>query len=258
MKKGERYENPYLTEVIVRINFSTILALSGNNESAAEDFRKNIFEQYPIALLKKNHEVNIGLNIQSDGFNQINQRDKIIWEFKNKEDNKKIELSDSYVLLTYTKEAYTNFRYLLQDIILILDALKKYSPINPHLLQLRYINQLSGKSIEELTKCINKPYFNEEIIDLNGKDTFVQNLSRLTITEGKYLLNTQYGLFNLGYPNPNFEKNYILDFDCSFYNIESMNQINEELKEMNYFIWKQFQLAITDKLKKEMKGELDE
>ena len=74
MKKGERYENPYLTEVIVRINFSTILALSGNNESAAEDFRKNIFEQYPIALLKKNHEVNIGLNIQSDGFNQINQR----------------------------------------------------------------------------------------------------------------------------------------------------------------------------------------
>ena len=37
-----------------------------------------------------------------------------------------------------------------------------------------------------------------------------------------------------------------------------MNQINEELKEMNYFIWKQFQLAITDKLKKEMKGELDE
>ena len=31
MKKGERYENPYLTEVIVRINFSTILALSGNN-----------------------------------------------------------------------------------------------------------------------------------------------------------------------------------------------------------------------------------
>ena len=32
----------------------------------------------------------------------------------------------------------------------------------------------------------------------------------------------------------------------------------EELKEMNYFIWKQFQLAITDKLKKEMKGELDE
>ena len=136
--------------------------------------------------------------------------------------------------------------------------MKKYSPINPHLLQLRYINQLSGKSIEELTKYINKPYFNEEIIDLNGKDTFVQNLSRLTITEGKYLLNTQYGLFNPGYPNPNFEKNYILDFDCSFYNIESMNQINEELKEMNYFIWKQFQLAITDKLKKEMKGELDE
>ncbi len=42
MKKGEKYENLYLNDVIFRINFSNIPSLSENNKKAAKDFHEII------------------------------------------------------------------------------------------------------------------------------------------------------------------------------------------------------------------------
>ena len=47
MPKGIKFKNNYLTGVIFRIDFSTILNLSGNNKEAAAEFRKAIFNKFP-------------------------------------------------------------------------------------------------------------------------------------------------------------------------------------------------------------------
>ena len=43
MKKGVILENNFLNEVIFRIDFTTILKLSGNKKEYAEEFQKKIF-----------------------------------------------------------------------------------------------------------------------------------------------------------------------------------------------------------------------
>ena len=45
MQKGEKYENPYLNEVIFRIDFSNINSLYENNKEASKDFHKKISKE---------------------------------------------------------------------------------------------------------------------------------------------------------------------------------------------------------------------
>ena len=56
MQKGEKYENPYLNEVIFRIDFSNISSLYGNKE-ASKDFHKKISKEFPNTIIKRNHEL---------------------------------------------------------------------------------------------------------------------------------------------------------------------------------------------------------
>lgn len=68
-------------------------------------------------------------------------------------------------------------------------------------------------------------------------------------------MNFQYGLFNAAFPNPNFEKDFILDLDCTTTKVKSIDSVVDELKQMNKYIWDKFDDAITDILRNEMKGE---
>ena len=258
MKKGVKYRYPYLTDVIFRIKFSNILQLSGNNKEAAESFRKKIFKSYPNVTIKKSHEFNIGIDINSGNPTEITQEGNLIWVFTNKEKNKQVELTATSLILHYKNNAYTHFRYFLEDIIILLTALKDYSPIDLKFLDLRYINQISGKSIKELEKCINSNYFSKNINRLNNNQKFVQTLTKFSIVEDGYLLDLQYGLFNPAYPNPEFDKDFILDFTCVSNNFNTINEIPDELKLMNNLIWKKFKDAITEKLENEMEEETND
>lgn len=255
MDKNEKIEDKYLNEIFFRFHFSRILNLSSKDESSAELFRKHIFNEFPRVTVKQNYDLNFGLNLESKEFEKRNQKNNLLWVFTDHNNNKMVELSDSHLSLKYNKKINHHFKYFLDDVKLLLDALIKYSPINPIFIELRYIYQLSGKPLEKISQYINNVYYNPEILTLNGENNFVQNLSRLTLNNGKYLLNFQYGLFNLAYPEVEFDKDFIFDFDCEYYNILSLDEIPNELKEMNEFIRNHFQTAITDKLKYELQGE---
>ena len=68
-------------------------------------------------------------------------------------------------------------------------------------------------------------------------------------------MNFQYGLFNAAFPNPNFDKDFILDLDCTTTKIKTIDNIVDELKQMNKYIWNKFEDAITDILRDEMNKE---
>lgn len=110
--------------------------------------------------------------------------------------------------------------------------------------------------MHELQECINPIYFNNAINNLEENEEFIQALERLSLRKDKYILNFQYGLFNAAYPNPNFDKDFILDLDCTTNNIETLDDAISEMKIMNKYIWSKFENAITDILRDEMhKGE---
>lgn len=251
MEKGEKYERHYLNEVIFRIDFSNILKLSGDKKEAAEEFRKQIFERFPNVIISPNQELQIDTNTDT-GESIITQTGDLVWVFKNKDENKIVELKSTNLILDYKKDAYTHFRDFLDDILYLLKALEIYNPIELKFLGLRYINQIDGKSLSELEKCINPIYFDKNMVDLQDEEKLVQVLARKSIEKEGYLINFQYGLFNPAFPNPNFDKDFIIDLDCITKNIPSFDDLPEELKHMNHIIWKKFKSAITDKLDKEM------
>ena len=252
MMKGEKYENPYLNEVIFRINFSNILSLSGNNKEAAKDFHEKISKEFPNSIIKRNHAFNIDIDADTGKPTQITQEGNFLWGFKNRKHDKTVELTSNSLILHYEKGAYTHFRYFLDDIILLIDALKEYSPKDLSFLGLRYINQIDGKTILELKQCINPDYFSDYIINLDETEDFIQVLNKLSVKKKDYILNFQYGLFNAAYPNPNFDKDFILDFDCTTKKVKVIDEVSDELKQMNKFIQSKFEESITDVLREEM------
>lgn len=252
MKKGEKYENPYLNEVIFRINFSNIPALSLNNKEVAKDFHEKILKEFPNTIIKRNQEVNIGIDADTGKPTQITQEGSLLWIFKNRKHDRSVELTSNSLILHYEKGAYVHFRYFLDDVILLIDALKEYDPKDLSFLGLRYINQIDGKTVGELKECINPKYFSEYVMCLEEEEDFIQVLNRLSIKHDEYILNFQYGLFNAAYPNPNFDKDFILDFDCTTKKVKVIGNVADELKQMNKYIQSKFEDSITNILREEM------
>lgn len=252
MKKGEKYKNPYLNEVIFRINFSNIPTLSENNKEVAKDFHEKISKGFPNMLIKRNQAFNIDIDVDTGKPTQITHDGSLLWIYKNRKHDKSVELTSNSLILHYEKGAYTHFRYFLDDVILLITALKGYNPKDLSFLGLRYINQIDGKTISELKDCISQKYFNEYIMNLDENEEFIQVLNRLSIKKGDYILNFQYGLFNAAYPNPNFDKDFILDFDCTTKKVKEIDEVVDALKQMNKYVQSKFEESITDVLRKEM------
>ena len=252
MKKGEKYKNPYLNEVIFRINFSNIPTLSENNKEVAKNFHEKISKAFPNILIKRNQAFNIDIDVDTGNPTQITHDGSLLWIYKNRKHDKSVELTSNSLILHYEKGACTQFRYFLDDIILLITALKGYDPKDLSFLGLRYINQIDGKTISELKDCISPKYFNEYIMNLDENEEFIQVLNRLSIKKEEYILNFQYGLFNAAYPNPNFDKDFILDFDCTTKKVKEIDEVVDALKQMNKYIQFKFEESITDVLREEM------
>ena len=255
MEKGEKYENPYLNEVIFRINFANIPKLYENNKEAAKDFHEKISKEFPNLIIKRNHEFNIGIDVDAGKPPKITQEGTYIWVFENRLHNKSVELTSKSLILHYKKGAYTHFRDFLEDVILLIDAIKGYDPKDISFLGLRYINQIDGKTIPELKERIEPKYFSSYVMDLDEEEEFIQIMNKVSIKKREYILNFQYGLFNAAYPNPNFDKDFILDLDCITKKVKEIDEVADELKQMNRFIWFKYDNAITEVLMKEMNRE---
>ena len=80
-------------------------------------------------------------------------------------------------------------------------------------------------------------------------------LYKLSLKKDNYILNFQYGLFNAAFPDPNFDKDFILDLDCTTTKVKTIDDVVDELKQMNKYIWNKFEDAITDTLRDEMNKE---
>lgn len=254
MTKGVRFKKNYINEIIFRVNFSNILKLSGNNKEAAEDFRKIIFKDFPNIQFKFNNNINLKVNIKSGESESLMEDGDLTWIFSNDDKNKEIELNANFLILHYTKGAYIGFKEFLDDVLLMFKALEYYSPYKLNFMGLRYINQINEDNIDEsnIKKYINPSLTNNIIFDLEDGEEFSQYLSRIDLIKDNYNLTFQYGFFNPGFPDPNFKKDFILDYDCILRDvslIKSQGDLINEIKNMNFFIYNKFDYSITDELK---------
>lgn len=255
--KGTKYKEDYLTGVIVKIDFSNILKLSGNNKEAADEFGKYIFKEFPSVDVRVNNNINVkydGNNIQT-----VMENGDFTWIFSDSNNTREVALNAESLILQYKKGAYIWFNQVLDDIAFLLDALEYYYPFEFRAINLRYINQINEEVINEenIKEYINPALTDNIIFDLDDDEKLSQILTRLDLIKDNYKLTFQYGFFNPSFPDPNFKKDFILDFDCNLRDmnlIRSKEDIINELKKMSTFIFNKFKYSITDKLE-ELMGE---
>lgn len=257
MEKGIRLDNNFISKVIFRIEFSTILQLSKNDEFAAEKFEKAISEKFPQCQVIPRNEINLNIDINS-GQRQVFEKGDLIWVFKSEDNKREVILTANDLVLDYTKNAYEGFHNFLDEILLLVNALYELNHFNLKFLGLRYINQIDNSEIiNNIEEYINPDLTNRPVInnlEKNNED-LVQIFSKINFKKENYLLTLQYGLFNPNFPDPSSTKEFVLDYDCVCTSINSPKDICYNLKEMNKLIFDKFEYSITQKFEEYMKEE---
>lgn len=143
----------------------------------------------------------------------------------------------------------------LNDVLLILDALCIYKPFELKFLGLRYINQINDPEINDnIDLYINDFLSNKFLIDdfNDNGEIMSQIFTKFTIKKEEYLLNLQYGFFNSDFPNQDYQKDFILDYDCVTHEIGNITDIEKHLKYMNQLIFDKFEYSVKDALIEKM------
>lgn len=255
MNKGVLLENNFLNEVIFRIDFTTILKLSGNKKESAEEFQKKIFREFPNVEIMHHNNFDIDIDVKSGLPKQLNSENNICWIFRNKLGDKEISLSSNTLSYICKNGSYNGFKSFLNDILLILEALNIYKPFELKFLGLRYINQIDDKEINNnIDLYINDFLSNKSLIDNldNDKELLSQIFTKFSIKKNNYLLTLQYGFFNPDFPNPHHQKDFILDYDCVTNEIKDIKDVEKHLKCMNHLIFDKFEYSIKDTLIEKM------
>ena len=248
MEKGVTLKDNFLSEVIFRIDFTTILELTGNQKEAAAKFRNRIIPQFPNLEIIKQQKVNF--NINPNGISKDKQDyDGLCWIFRDDLSSKQVSLTANNLILNYHKNAYLGFKSFLTEILLLISALKEYNHFQITFLGLRYINEITEERVNEnISEYINPTLFNNRIIDdlENNNEKLIQTLSRLDFQKEDYYLTLQYGFFNptIDYK---YKKHFILDYDCVSKKRLSIDDVFENLKNMNKYIFEKFEYSISDK-----------
>lgn len=259
MKKHIKYKKNYLTNVIFKIEFSPILKLSTIKKSAGEEFQEYIYDRFPHVNFQYRNKYDFEINTVENNDSNINKQRELNWIFSDDNDKKHVELSAKNLILSYPKDSYKNFNNYLDDVCFLLNGMQQFYPLDLKWMGIRYINQINEKEINEdnIKEYINESLINNIIFDLNGAK-FSQMITRLELIKNNYNLTLQYGFFNPAFPQPDFKKDFILDYDCKLLlnsKTFSLEYIKKELIEMNEYIFTLFEYATTPKLKDLMEKE---
>ena len=255
LEKGKRYKNHNLRDVIFRLDYAPILQIYGNNKEIAEDFRKKVFDKFPNVSFKMNTEINFEFNSDTGMPENSNKEDNLSWIFTNDAKNHIVELNPNYLILHYKNKSYLGFKDFFSDILIILNALEIYLPIKLRSAGLRYVNQIDETKAKDFDKYIASSLSNKIAKDFEENEELIQIFTELNLKKNDYILSLKYGLFNPEFPNPKDNKDFILDYDCRLNNLNTLDDLKEDLKNMNKFIYEKFENSITDELRKEMSGE---
>lgn len=251
MQKGVILKNNYLNQIIFRIDFDTIFELTGENQESITKFKTNIIHLFPKYTVFQ--EKNLNVLVEKDIPTSSVDTGNFCWIFENDEKNKEIILTHNNLTVTYRKNAYSGFSSLLTEIILLLNALKEYNLNEVQSIGLRYINEINNSKINNnIQKYINPKLLSVPLLNDLKEDNnnLIQLFSKLDFQQEGYDFTLQYGFYNPTI-NPEFEKHFILDYNCMKNQNTMIDEVEDYLKQMNHLIFKKFEYSVTDEFIKE-------
>ena len=247
------YRKNYLTKVIFKIDFTSPVEKTQNDDIAAK-FSLGIKETYPTVRSKSMTHISVKVSPSGSGIDQgvIGK----VWEHSDKEQNKVLILSPDALLLEYRNGVYSHFAEFKNDMDLIYAQLQKVFEIPDFKrIGLRYINEIrifEGNPFD-WNGLIKESIVKSTLEGLSNEMKLTRSMHQLMAKYGEDIsVLFQYGIFNPEYPNPVSKREFILDIDCFISTLIEKGEIINRLEELNTVAEKTFENSIDDELRKLM------
>lgn len=240
------YAKNYITQVIFRVDYSTILKI---NEGLVSDFQALLSEEH--LFLKPRKVMAYKTTISPKGRTD-EERAMTLWDFADKEGTKKLSIcSDFFVIEIQKYDTFENLRALIEKTFPAF--LKAYSPVNCTRMGLRFINEIKmdeGNPLEwEELVYVPLGHLKEDFF--KDKSEISRIMGQTILTKEDHKLTFNYGIFNSEFPAKISRKEFILDFDC-YTEIVSENEVVNYVGKFHREIQELFEMSIKDRLREIM------
>lgn len=206
-----RYKQNFLDHVALEIRFEDI------SLKPLSQFKEDVREQFAIQKRVAGFEGSINVNF-TNGEMSNTRKEKEVWKLTTSDTKKELQISQSAILLRYTKQSYKDSDELKKDTNEIIDKfLRNFKVGIINRIGLRYINLIptrhkgeSAKVEDLIDESLIAPYksskesgsqisrfFNQLYYKYEDSDLFFRS-----------------GIWNSDFPNTIADESYILDFDC--------------------------------------------
>jgi len=248
---SEQYKKDYLSQVIIRVDFSNNIDSIKNNIN--EELNKLILKYFQVPEPRKLLGQSFQFQVSNKKEVKSDFDESMEWKYFNRNRTKYLLLNLNSMLIDY--KVHEDHKLVIKEFFEILKKLfDLYSDIQVRRFGLRYINNidLDIKEIKELSKYINKDllsifnfYENKELISrvINHIEFNFDNLK----------LRFQSGMRNPDYPAIIRRNIFVLDYDCYYEGLLSnVNEIEQKAIETHGKIKEFFSKSITKQLKDKM------
>lgn len=253
-----QYENHFLTDAIIRIDFTS--PIEPIKSSLAADVRNCCIKYFPL-VEERNIEtqevvVNNGPNGQSTTVNKEQMKE---WHFWGKTRGSELCVASNCLFVNY-KSDYVSYNKFIEPFSEVLSQIvSSYSEIRINRIGLRYIDQISlplDKKPRKDWMTYWKKYINNSLINglqfVDQDAAICRHMNSIEMNYGDYMLHFQYGIFNEDYPAPNKKNQFIIDTDVYttglFDASDVLGYTTKFHKQVKYW----FEKAIKDDLRKIM------
>lgn len=238
-----QYERNYLSKVIARIDFASLVPQLGQ-EGLAKQVATHALQHFPIA----DHEDRISVTLDATGTSKQIQR---ISTFYGRSREKKLAIAPDHFYVEARQ--YRNYRTFREEFLSLTDVLMNYYGLEAKRFGLRYINTIEpGGQRPTAWRMYIDNHLLSSLRFLPNRENLARAFHTLAINRGEWMLVFKYGLYNPDYPAVIRKKQFILDYDAYCEGLIASADIERYMDEFHSGIVEFFELSITDRLRGKM------
>lgn len=235
-----KYKKNFLSNVIIRIDFSPILKI---NKEISEIFQDEIRDDYPV--IGGERTIKIRTKTQKDSEEKIFP----IYKFSDNKKEKIITVTSQHLAIEdFNYKNFTEYKSIIDKIFTAF--YKVYKPLNITRMGLRYQNEIKIKN--------GHPFELDDFLDssltfainnfIETNDDISRFMNQINVSKDDFKIIFTYGIYNSDFPAKISRKEFILDYDC-FTNEANAENLIEFLEKFNKKIKSLFEKSIKDKLR---------
>lgn len=249
-----KYQNPYLTNVIFKLDFKNI---ENFDKVFAENLMNHLKQDFSLSETDKKM---FEYTAQFDGKNKMDSHvESPIYIFYDSElKQKQITIAHNFLAVEFFHyDGFDSFLNIISKVSSAFNELYQENFISR--VGLRYLNQITQTKTKlfDWGKLIDKSLIANVNTYFKNNSNIARSVSQTILNYDKYFLNFTYGFFNSDYPAKVAKNEFLLDLDCFAVNIEKTTIINDYIKPFHHEIQKHFENAVKPDLRTLM-GQINE